>query len=114
MWRVTATLAKHFVIRRASREGIPPTAEQSETEAASCCGGAVLFRRAHVKLAIENGRSTKICRVFPIIDGLEIFYREAGPWDAPAVLLLHGFPSSSRNPSGLVRSQPTEVRPERR
>ncbi|MEY9588545.1 pimeloyl-ACP methyl ester carboxylesterase [Bradyrhizobium yuanmingense] len=30
------------------------------------------------------------------IDGLEIFYREAGSVDAPTVLLLHGFPSSSR------------------
>src|SRR5687767_3661052 len=29
------------------------------------------------------------------IDGLDIFYREAGPADAPTVLLLHGFPSSS-------------------
>jgi pimeloyl-ACP methyl ester carboxylesterase len=30
------------------------------------------------------------------IQGLHIFYREAGPVDAPTVLLLHGFPSSSR------------------
>ena len=30
------------------------------------------------------------------IDGLSIFYREAGPKDAPTLLLLHGFPSSSR------------------
>jgi pimeloyl-ACP methyl ester carboxylesterase len=30
------------------------------------------------------------------IDGLNVFYREAGPPDASAVLLLHGFPSSSR------------------
>jgi len=30
------------------------------------------------------------------VDGLNIFYREAGPKDAPALLLLHGFPSSSR------------------
>ncbi|PMS17071.1 alpha/beta hydrolase [Trinickia dabaoshanensis] len=30
------------------------------------------------------------------IDGLDIFYREAGPRDAPVLLLLHGFPSSSR------------------
>ena len=29
------------------------------------------------------------------VDGLSIFYREAGPKDAPAILLLHGFPSSS-------------------
>ena len=30
------------------------------------------------------------------IRGLDIFYREAGPASAPTVLLLHGFPSSSR------------------
>lgn len=29
------------------------------------------------------------------VDGLEVFYREAGPRDAPALLLLHGFPTSS-------------------
>ena len=29
------------------------------------------------------------------VDGLEVFYREAGPADAPTLLLLHGFPSSS-------------------
>jgi pimeloyl-ACP methyl ester carboxylesterase len=29
------------------------------------------------------------------VDGLSIFYREAGPKDAPNVLLLHGLPSSS-------------------
>ena len=30
------------------------------------------------------------------VNGLNIFYREAGPTNAPAILLLHGFPSSSR------------------
>ncbi|WP_310206038.1 alpha/beta hydrolase [Ancylobacter sp. 3268] len=30
------------------------------------------------------------------VDGLPIFYREAGPREAPALLLLHGLPSSSR------------------
>ncbi len=30
------------------------------------------------------------------VDGLALFYREAGPQDAPTLLLLHGFPSSSR------------------
>ena len=28
------------------------------------------------------------------VDGLKIFYREAGPADAPTLLLLHGFPSA--------------------
>jgi pimeloyl-ACP methyl ester carboxylesterase len=29
------------------------------------------------------------------VDGNRIFYREAGPKEAPAILLLHGFPTSS-------------------
>ena len=28
------------------------------------------------------------------VDGIKIFYREAGPADAPTLLLLHGFPSA--------------------
>jgi pimeloyl-ACP methyl ester carboxylesterase len=29
------------------------------------------------------------------INDLDAFYREAGPQDAPVILLLHGFPTSS-------------------
>ena len=29
------------------------------------------------------------------VDGFNVFYRQAGPADAPALLLLHGFPTSS-------------------
>ncbi len=29
-------------------------------------------------------------------DGVNLFYREAGPKDAPVIVLLHGYPSSSR------------------
>ena len=36
------------------------------------------------------------------IDGLDIFYREAGPKDAPVVLLLHGFPTSSHMFRNLI------------
>jgi pimeloyl-ACP methyl ester carboxylesterase len=36
------------------------------------------------------------------IDGLPIFYREAGPTDGPVVLLLHGWPSSSRMFRNLI------------
>jgi hypothetical protein len=36
------------------------------------------------------------------IDGIDIFYREAGPRDAPAILLLHGFPSSSHMFRNLI------------
>jgi pimeloyl-ACP methyl ester carboxylesterase len=30
------------------------------------------------------------------VDGVDVFYREAGPKNGPVVLLLHGFPTSSR------------------
>src|SRR5712672_1246132 len=36
------------------------------------------------------------------VEGLEVFYREAGPRDAPNVLLLHGFPSSSHMFRNLI------------
>jgi len=41
---------------------------------------------------VENPTAYRTVRV----DGLSIFYREAGPKDAPTLLLLHGLPSSSR------------------
>jgi len=35
-------------------------------------------------------------------DGLSVFYREAGQKDAPIILLLHGFPSSSHQYRNLI------------
>ena len=36
------------------------------------------------------------------IDGVNVFYREAGPKNAPTVLLLHGFPTSSQMFRNLI------------
>ncbi|WP_298152351.1 alpha/beta hydrolase [Metallibacterium sp.] len=36
------------------------------------------------------------------VDGVGVFYREAGPKDAPTIVLLHGFPSSSRGFDTLI------------
>ena len=36
------------------------------------------------------------------VDGQRIFYREAGPKDAPTILLLHGFPTSSHMFRNLI------------
>jgi pimeloyl-ACP methyl ester carboxylesterase len=44
----------------------------------------------------ENPMNTLVSYRTVQVDGLSIFYREAGPKDAPALLLLHGLPSSSR------------------
>ena len=36
------------------------------------------------------------------VDRVGVFYREAGPKDAPTIVLLHGFPSSSREFDTLI------------
>jgi len=44
------------------------------------------------------------------INGLEIFYRDAGPKDAPVVVLLHGYPTSSHMFRNLIESLSDEYR----
>ena len=39
---------------------------------------------------------------YATVQNRKLFYREAGPADAPAILLLHGFPSSSHMFRGLI------------
>jgi pimeloyl-ACP methyl ester carboxylesterase len=39
---------------------------------------------------------------YATVNGNKIFYREAGPKDAPAILLLHGFPTSSHMFRNLI------------
>lgn len=43
-------------------------------------------------------------------DGVHVFYREAGPADAPVVLLLHGFPTSSHMYRDLMPLLATQYR----
>ena len=56
-----------------------------------CQAGATRTRL--LPLPGENMQRTRIHRVEA--DGINVFYREAGLPDAPVVLLLHGFPTSS-------------------
>ncbi len=57
---------------------------------------AVLALSAAVpQAAVTRYRTAKV-------DGIEIFYREAGAADAPVILLLHGFPTSSHMFRNLI------------
>jgi pimeloyl-ACP methyl ester carboxylesterase len=47
-------------------------------------------------------RSTKVTHKTVRVGDLDIFYREAGSNDAPAILLLHGFPTSSQMFRNLI------------
>jgi len=60
-----------------------------------------LLLRAPSQGAETSTKATTSYHSIPI-EGVNIFYREAGPADAPAILLLHGFPSSSRMFAGLI------------
>ena len=66
---------------------LPPTAFGQASQVAEVPGGTFSVQRQEDDSVVHH-RTTKI-------DGLTLFYREAGPRDAPVVVLLHGFPSSS-------------------
>ncbi len=67
--------------------------------------GVLGVARAPVATA---GQETAAADLYPTlhktvkVDGLDIFYREAGPKDAPTILLLHGFPTSSQMFRNLI------------
>jgi pimeloyl-ACP methyl ester carboxylesterase len=44
------------------------------------------------------------------VEGVKVFYREAGPRDAPVLLLLHGFPTSSHMFRDLIPRLARDVR----
>lgn len=48
------------------------------------------------------GKPTQLNYRTANIDGVEVFYREAGPKAAPVLLLLHGFPTSSHMFRNLI------------
>ena len=46
-------------------------------------------------IVVKRSAALEVKHLRRTIDGVEVFYREAGPADAPVVLLPHGYPSSS-------------------
>lgn len=61
--------------------------------AGALCAALLASGGARAEVAPKVATEVRHARV--AVRGVEIFYREAGPADAPAILLLHGFPSSS-------------------
>jgi pimeloyl-ACP methyl ester carboxylesterase len=56
---------------------------------------AAAFAHASAAASVVHYRTASI-------EGVNVFYREAGPADAPAIVLLHGFPSSSNMYRNLI------------
>jgi pimeloyl-ACP methyl ester carboxylesterase len=57
---------------------------------------AQMPRRHRATAPVSPSQSSTLTYHSVTIDGLNIFYREAGAKGAPTLLLLHGYPSSSR------------------
>lgn len=71
--------------------------------------GAMLAAPAAAQTNCATSKPQLAARAVPVIhykstsiDGVKVFYREAGPVGAPVVLLLHGFPTSSHMFRNLI------------
>src|SRR6266700_1887600 len=52
----------------------------------------------------------RVAHRFADVDGVRVFYRVAGPQEAPILLLLHGFPSASHQYRRLIDALGTRYR----
>ncbi len=67
----------------------------SSTAAESPPSTSSAYARSVPSLAVSHYRTVSL-------EGVKVFYQEAGPTDAPVILLLHGFPTSSRQFRRLI------------
>lgn len=58
---------------------------------------------AETESSESPGTAVRLRHRTAAVEGLEIFYREAGPADAPTLVLLHGFPAASHQYVPLMR-----------
>src|SRR5215470_3994448 len=64
---------------------------------------AVALINSHAVEATPMGSTSATTTYHRVnVNGVGIFYREAGPKNAPTIVLLHGFPSSSREFDPLI------------
>jgi hypothetical protein len=89
--RLTAKLGTDYPIRQTVR----PYLEVSRAVLTVSMRIAILHPQATAQGKERPVKHPTFYRTIPV-DGLSIFYREAGPKDAPTLLLLHGLPAPSR------------------
>ena len=67
----------------------------------TCVAADAGLRIAHAQAPLQAAGNVTHYRT-ATIDGVSLFYREAGPSTAPVVVLLHGFPTSSHMFRNLI------------
>jgi pyruvate/2-oxoglutarate dehydrogenase complex dihydrolipoamide dehydrogenase (E3) component/pimeloyl-ACP methyl ester carboxylesterase len=85
------------VAQTAMQAGLPYTFLRDSilTHPTMAEGLNVLFASVKLQAPVPSHAWPTVARRRVHVDGMNIFYREAGPREAPVVLLLHGFPTSS-------------------
>ena len=78
-----------------TRENPGARAEEDPMSNVTVGERATTSKRTSVGIPVTHHRTATV-------DGVKIFYREAGPDEAPVVLLLHGFPTSSHMFRNLI------------
>lgn len=73
-------------------------------------GIAALALLIPMTMAIAGPETARVHYRSAEIEGVKVFYREAGAADAPVVVLLHGFPTSSNMFRNLIPSLATRYR----
>lgn len=83
------------IFRNRSRLAFAALIAASTLATAYLLGSSANAADTHVKSSVprDDARTTRFRT--RSVNGVDIFFREAGPSDAPVVLLLHGFPTSS-------------------
>jgi len=65
--------------------------------------GTLSFKKSEEKSIIEKGLKQETVSYKTVeVNGLDIFYREAGDTNKPTILLLHGYPTSSHMFRNLI------------
>jgi pimeloyl-ACP methyl ester carboxylesterase len=87
---MTATLSRRTVLRAALA-----ASPSLGLAAALPCEAAPKAEASHTKIPVVHYETASV-------DGVAIFYRDAGPKEGPVFLLLHGFPTSSHMFRNLI------------
>ncbi len=91
------------VARQAPRKGRQTRAnERGDTNEPAGPPGRVRVDRPEPAQRLRHLPAATVRHRTVEIDGVEIFYREAGPQDALPIVLLHGFPTSSHMFRNLI------------
>lgn len=100
-------------MKRFSRSTVARSALVAATLAAAGAG-ALLAQQQPASSAASSQRDATLSPTVHYrtvsIQGQDIFYREAGPSDAPTIVLLHGFPTSSHMFRNLIPQLATRYR----